>query len=114
MGIDDLGKATRNRLDSSFEAGRFDRAVAGFYGRRLALDVGQDARYLGNVVAQFAFQPSDPVVSFLQNHAFIQFDVLLDMQLPANILDADVVDVEVVSGGYRSNAIKQAFLKACA
>src|SRR5450755_4422849 len=109
MSVDDLGKGSCGQLNAAFEAGGINHAVAGFDGGRLTLDVGQDARYFWNVVAHLAFQPCYTVVSVLERHALIEFNMLLDMQGATDVLHADVVHVEIVPGGHGADAIEQAF-----
>src|SRR5664279_3922402 len=112
MRVDDLRESPRGQLNTAFEAWGIHHAVAGFDGSGLTLDVSQDARYFGNVAPHLAFQPCDPVVSVLERHALIQFNMLLHMQRAMDVLHTDVVDVEIVPGGHGANAIEQAFAAA--
>src|SRR5664279_750061 len=109
MRVDDLRESPRGQLNTAFEAWGIHHAVAGFDGSGLTLDVSQDARYFGNVAPHLAFQPCDPVVSVLERHSLIQFNMLLHMQRAMDVLHTDVVHVEVVPGGHGANAIEQAF-----
>ena len=77
-----------------------------FDGGRFAFDMGEDVGDLRHVVAHVGFKFGDLVVRALKGHALVEFDVLLDVKLAGEILDADVVDVQVVARGHGANAVE--------
>ena len=86
-----------------------DQLVAGFDGGGFAFDVGEDVGDLRHVVAHVGFEFGDLIVSAFEGHAFVEFNVLLHVELAGEILHADVVDVEVVARGDGANAVEDIF-----
>ncbi len=106
------GKDLGNGLQAPLEAGSGNGAVAGFDGRRFALDVGQDAGNLIHLLLHLRLQPGYAIMGFLQAEPFVEFNVLLHVQSSAHVLHADVVHVQIVAGGDRADAVEEAFLAA--
>src|SRR5207248_3203333 len=75
-------------------------------GGGLALDMGQDGIDLGHLMADFCFQDSNAVVSIFQAQAFVKLEMLLDVQISLEILNADIVHVEVLTSGDGRYAVK--------
>ena len=63
----------------------------------------------GNVLANLGFEDRYAVVGFLQAQAFVEFEVLLHVQMALEILHADVVHVEIVASGDGADAIEDVF-----
>ena len=103
------GNSLGKRFQLPLEIGVADQLVAGFDGGGLALDVGEDVGDFGHVAAHVGFQFGDLIMGALQGHAFVEFDVLFDVEATREILHADVVDVEVVAGGDGANAVENIF-----
>ena len=83
--------------------------VTRLYGCRFAFDMREDGRNLRHVLTYIRFEPGYPIVSLLQTQLLIKFEMLFDVQTPAQILDAYVVHVEIVAGGDGTNAIENIF-----
>ena len=64
---------------------------------------------LGHVVAHVSFEIGDLIVGAFKGHALVEFDVLLDVKAPGEILHADVVDVQVVAGSDGANTVEYIF-----
>ena len=107
--IDNFRELAGDRLQSTFEIRIANQLVAGFDGGRFAFDMSKDVGDLRHIVAHVGFKFGDLVVRALKGHALVEFDVLLDVKLAGEILDADVVDVEVMSGGDGANAVEDVF-----
>ncbi len=74
------GKLSCDRLQTLLETGRGNGAIAGFDGRRFALNVGQDAGDFSHVLFHLGFQASHAVMGFLQAEPLVEFNVLLHVQ----------------------------------
>src|ERR1700679_201950 len=96
--IDNFRNPAGDGFQSTFEFGVANKLVSGFDRGRLALDMGKDVGDLGNIVAHVGFEFGDLIVSVLESHTLVEFDVLLNVKPAREILHADVVDVEVVAG----------------
>src|ERR1700691_3204883 len=107
--IDNFRKLAGGRLQPTLEVGVADQLVAGFDGGWFAFDMGEDVGNLRYIEAHVGFEFGDLIMGVLERHAFIKFDVLLDVKPPREILHADVVDVEVVACGHGANTIKDIF-----
>ena len=65
-----------------------------------------------HLLLHLRFQAGHPVMSVLEAEGFVQLDVLLDMQLSVDVLNADVMHVQIIARGHGANAVEQAFLAA--
>src|SRR5208283_3505808 len=79
---------------------------AGFNRRRLALNVGENGRNLGDFRPHLSLQTGDFVMRLFHTELLIQFQMLFYVQFSCQILHADVMYVEVVVGRYRSNPVE--------
>ena len=107
--VDNFRKLAGGRLQSTFEVRIANQLVAGFDGRGFAFDMSKDVGDLRHIVAHVGFEFGDLIVGALKCHALVEFEVLLDVKLAGEILDADVVDVEVVARGDGANAVENIF-----
>jgi hypothetical protein len=107
--VDDLWKLACNRFQLPLEAGIPDQLVARLNRCGLTFDMSEDIGNLRNFAAHVRFQFGDLIVSGLQRHTLVEFDVLLNMQSSGKILHADVMNIEVVPRGHGSNAVKDVF-----
>src|SRR5271170_402814 len=107
--VDNFRKLAGQRFQPPLEFSVADYLVAGFNGGGLTLDVGENVGDLRHVVAHVRFQFRDLIVGTFEGHAFVEFDVLLDVKLSGEILHTDVVDVEVVTRGDGANAVEDIF-----
>src|SRR5580704_13366842 len=71
--------------------------------------MSQDVVDFGHVVAHVSFEIGDLIVGAFEGHALVEFDVLLDVKAPGEILHADVVDIEVVAGSDGADTVKDIF-----
>ena len=83
--------------------------VTGLDGGGLALDVGEDKQQFFGRPGEFGLEHGHAVVGFLQAQAFVEFEVLFDVEVALEILHADVVHVELVAGGDGADAIENVF-----
>ena len=83
--------------------------IGSFDGGGLAFDVREDRDDLRHIVTNFGLKHGDAVMGLFQAEAFIQFQVLLDVEISLQILHADIVDVEVVARRYRADAVENIF-----
>src|SRR6202142_22787 len=109
MHVEDLRELGGHRLQAPFQFGIVQQLVSGLDGCGLALDVGEDGRNLRDVLANLGFEDGHAVVSFFQAQAFVEFEVLFDVQVALEILHADVVNIEIVAGSNGANAIENVF-----
>ena len=107
--IDNFWKLCGQGFQAALEGGVAYRLVAGFDGGGFAFDVGEDVADLAYVAAHIGFEFGDLIVSAFERHAFVEFDVLLDVEFAGEILHADVVDVEVVASGDGADAVEDIF-----
>ena len=110
--VDNLGKPRSEGFQAAFEGGIAHRFVASLDGGGFTFDMGEDVTDLAHVAAHVGFELGDLIVSAFERHAFVELDVLLDMQLAGEILHADVVDVEVVARRDGANAVEDIFRQA--
>ena len=64
------------------EFGVADEFLRLFNGGGLAFNVSEDVGDLRDLVAHVGFEFRDLIMGFFERHALIEFDVLLDMELP--------------------------------
>src|SRR5690348_8490686 len=86
--------------------------VAAFDGRRLTFNVGEDGRDFRQVAANLTFEYRHLVMGLLERKALVELQVLLDMEASAQVLDANVVNVEIGPGGDGANAIEDVLAAA--
>src|SRR5690242_3541071 len=98
-----------NPLEPSFEVAIFPNLVPRLNGRRLAFDVGEDGGDFRHFATNFRFQGGYAVMRLQQAELFVQFQVLLHVQLTTQVLHAHVVDVQVVAHGHRADAVEYVF-----
>ena len=72
----------------------------------------KDGRDLRNLGAHLRFQAGHFIVSVLHAELFVEFEMLLHMQMSIQILHADVVHVEVVASGDGPDAVENIFRPA--
>src|ERR1700730_15270490 len=109
VNVQHIGEFTHNILEPLLECGFAHNFFASFNGRWLALDVRQDSGDLRNLASHFRFQPCDFIMRLLHAETFVQLQMLFDVQLSIEVLDADVVNVKVVARGYSADTIKDIF-----
>ncbi len=107
--IEDLGELGGDGLQTPFQFGVMQQFVAGLDGGRLAFDVGEDRGNFRDVLANLGLEHGHAVVGFFQAQAFVEFEMLFDVEMALEILHADVVQVEIVTGGDGADAIENIF-----
>src|SRR5579862_2384427 len=107
--VQDLWELRGNGFQPPFQFRVVQQFVAGLDGGRFALDMGEDGRYFRNILSNLRLEDSDAVVGFFQAQAFVEFEVLLDVQVSGEILHADIVHIEVVARGHGADAIENIF-----
>ena len=68
--------------------------------------MGQYGGNLWDVTADFGFEHGNAVMSVLQAESLVQFEVLLDMQVSSQVLDAHIMHVQVIARGHGPDAVK--------
>ena len=107
--VEDLGEGLGDAAEADFElAVAFERGWA-LDGGGLAFDVGEDGGDLGDLAADLGLELGDEGVGGGERHGFVDFEVLLDVELMVELLHADVVDGEVGAGGDGADAVVDAF-----
>src|SRR5258708_3851293 len=109
MNVENLGKFRGHGSQSVFTLGVADQLLGSLNRGGLALDVGKNVGDLGHVTANVGFELRDLVVGLDEGHAFVQFDVLLDVKTAGKVLHADVMYVEVMARGYCPDSIEDIF-----
>src|SRR5437763_3918647 len=74
--------------------------------------MSENGDYLGDLRANFALQFTRAVVRLLQRKSFVQFQMLLYVQAPVQILNTDVMNIQVVPRGYRADPVKYIFRRS--
>src|SRR5882757_6976399 len=109
--VDDFREAGGDGFELLFQRGVSNLFLTRLNGRGFALNVGQDAIHFWNFHSNFRLELRDAIMSFLQLEVFIEFQVLFHMQLPFQILHANVMHVDVVPGGNGADAVENAFIQ---
>src|SRR5579872_324054 len=109
MHVEDIGKFRHDVFELPLQAPIAADLVAGFDGRGLAFNVGQDGGNLRHFLFDFRLQLRDLLVRFHKVEPLIELEMLLDVQLVAELLHADVVDVEGAARSHGANAVKNIF-----
>ena len=78
-------------------------------GRRLTLDVGQDGSNFWHLLPNFFFEGSHLVVGIFERQTLVHFEMLLNVQAPIQILNADIVHIDVVAGGNAAHTVENVF-----
>ena len=110
MHVNDLGKLCCNSLETLFQSGIGNFLFARLDRRGLTLNMRQDRDHFRNFRANLRLQLRYAIVSFLELKVFVQFEVLLHMQLPIQILYAYVMHVHVMPRGHCADAVENAFI----
>src|SRR5580704_16745236 len=106
MSVKDFGKLCSHGFQSLFEPRIADQLLGGFDGGGLALDVGQDVGDFRNIATHVRFELGYLIVGLFESHAFVKLNMLLHVQVPGQILHADVMHVQIPVGGDGANAVK--------
>ena len=106
MHVEDLGELGGDGLQAPLQFGVMQQFVAGLDGCGFAFDVGEDRGNFRDVLANLGFENGHAVVGFLQAKAFVEFEMLFDVQVSLEILHAHVVHVEIVARGHGPDAIE--------
>src|SRR5579864_1168767 len=109
MHIEDFRELRSDCFQTMLEFGIADQFFRALDGGGLALDVREDVGNLRDVAAHFGFEFGDLIVRIFQRHAFVEFDMLLDVEASGEILNADVVNVEISVRRDGPDAVKNIF-----
>src|SRR5438876_5929747 len=110
MQVEDLRKFCDDFTQFSLQLGIFLDFVAKLDGVRLAFDVSEYRRDLRHARADLSLESGHNVMRLLQRKMLLEFQMLLHVQKATQFLNADIVNIEVVSCGDRAYAIKDALL----
>ena len=69
----------------------------------------EDGRNFRDLAAHLRFQPGNFVVRLLHAELLVEFQMLFHVQLPVQVLHADVVHIEVVAGSDGADAVENIF-----
>ena len=75
--------------------------------------MGEDGGDLGDFATYLRFELRNQVVGGAEGHGLGDFEMLLDVKLVVVLLHADVVDVEVGTGGDGADTVMKAFRTRC-
>ena len=107
--VEDLGEGLSSATETDFELAVAFEGDGTLDGSGLAFDVCEDGRDLGDVAADIGFKLGDEGVGGAEAHGLVDFKMLLDVELVVVLLNADIVDVEVGTGGDGTDAVVDAF-----
>src|SRR5882762_11599061 len=101
-----VGKLLHDILEPLFQFRLANNLLSRFNCRWLTFDMRQDGRDFRDLGAHLRFQSGNFIVRLLHAELLIEFQMLFHMQLPIQVLHADVMHVEVVAGSHGADAVK--------
>src|ERR1700757_529042 len=105
VSVEDFRKFGCRRLKPPFKIRVTIDLLSRFDGGGLTFDVSEGGGDLGDFFANLIFHGTDSIVRFFEGELLVHFYMLFDVQSAIEILDADVMDVQVVAGGDGADAV---------
>src|SRR5690242_15953161 len=96
MQVKHFRKFPEHRLELLFKNGIAQHTVSRLDGRWFALDMGEDGGDLRHFRPDLGFKMRHQIMRVLQAHGLVEFEMLFHMEWAAEVLDADVMNAEVV------------------
>ena len=109
VNIEDFWKLAGNCLELPFQIRIANQFLRLLDCGRFAFDVSKYFSNLRHVVADVSFEIGYLIVSALEGHTFVEFNMLFDVEFAGEVLNADVVNVQVVPGGDGPNTVEDIF-----